>query len=104
MGFWYSNAETVVSLCRFLNKMFTPEMLENYYKNAQDMQNVLLLKLFNFWLAEVKNSFSVFPEVGEELLALLHKLSLSPSYAQLLKTHKLMKNIVDISKDGFLAP
>lgn len=68
------------------------------------MQNILLLKLFNFWLSEVKNSFTVFPEVGEELLALLYKLSLSPSYAQLLRTHKLMKNIIDISKDGFLAP
>lgn len=68
------------------------------------MQNILLLKLFNFWLSEVKDSFSVFPEVGEELLALLQKLAMSPSYAQLLRTSKLMKNIIDISKDGFLAP
>lgn len=27
MGFWYSNIETVTSLCKFLNKIFTPESL-----------------------------------------------------------------------------
>jgi hypothetical protein len=66
------------------------------------MQNILLLKLLNFWFAEVRNSFAIFPEVCEELLALMYKLSVSPSYVQLLKTHKIMKNITDLSKDSLL--
>jgi hypothetical protein len=51
LGFWYSNVETVTMLCKFLNKIFTPESLKNYYKNAHDMQNLLLLKLFSFWFS-----------------------------------------------------
>lgn len=66
------------------------------------MQNVLLLKLINYWFSEVANSFTGFREVGEELLALLYKLSLCSGYAQLLKSHKVMKSIIEVSKDGML--
>lgn len=102
MGFWYSNGETVGMLCKLLNKMFTQESLETYYRNAHDMQNVLLLKLINYWFSEVANSFTGFREVGEELLGLLYKLSLCNGYAQLLKSHKVMKCIIEVSKDAML--
>jgi len=58
------------------------------------MQNTLLLKLFSFWLSEVKDVFLSFPETAEELLALLYKFSLNQDYAQLLKTHKVTKSVL----------
>jgi hypothetical protein len=61
LGFWYSNAEVVGMLCKLLNKIFTPETLDNYYRRAHDMQNILLLKLISFWFSEVGNSFASFP-------------------------------------------
>lgn len=61
MGFWYSNIETVLTLCKFLNKILTPDSLEHFYKNAHEMQNILFLKLFTFWFAEVRNSFTLSP-------------------------------------------
>lgn len=62
------------------------------------MQNIILLKLFSFWLAEVRNSLVIFPEVAEEFLTLLYKLSLNKDYSQLLRTHKIMKNVIELSK------
>ena len=103
MGFWYSNAEAVTILCKLLNKIFNPTSLERFYNNAHEMQNILLLKLFSFWFSEVQNSFNLYPEVAEELLALLYKMSLSPSYVNLLKNHKVMKNIIEISKDSLIS-
>lgn len=102
MGFWYSNIETVAALIRFLNKIFNADSLERFFKEAHEMQNILLLKLFSFWFAEVRNSFAIFPQVGEELLALMYKLSLNNNYSQLLKNHKIMKNIMELSKQALL--
>lgn len=94
----------MTALCKLLNKIFTPQTLEQFYREAHEMQNILLLKLFSFWLMEVRNSFAIFPEVGEELLALLYKLSLNKDYSQLLRSHKIMKNVLELSKEVSLQP
>lgn len=65
LGFWYSNTEAVEALCKLLNKLFTPDSIEAYYRAAHDMQNILLMKLLTFWLAEVTSSLTGFPQVGE---------------------------------------
>ena len=62
------------------------------------------LKLFTFWFSEVRNSFAVFPDVGEELLSLLYKLSLNPNYAQLMRGSKILANIIELSKDQLISP
>lgn len=51
MGFWYSNPEIVCNLCKLLNRIFTADTLAAYYREAHEMQNILLLKLFAFWFA-----------------------------------------------------
>ena len=68
------------------------------------MQNILLLKVMYFWFEEVKDAFAAFPEVVEELLFLLEKLSQSRHCAELLKGHKIMKGVLALSKDALIDP
>lgn len=104
LGFWYSNIETASNLCKLLNKIFTPQTIDKYYRDAHQMQNILVLKLFSFWLTEVKDVFLSFPQTAEELLSLLYKFSLNHDYAQLLKTHKVAKSVMQITKDSYAKP
>lgn len=68
------------------------------------MQNTLLLKVLYFWFEEVKESFAAFPEVFEELMALLYKLSLNRIYSEMLSNHKILKVVQEISKEQRLQP
>lgn len=66
------------------------------------MQNTLLLKLLYFWFAEVKESFTAFTDVVGELLAVLYKLSLNKNYGELLSNHKILKAVLELSKEQML--
>lgn len=52
----------------------------------------------------MKESFAAFPEVFEELMALLYKLSLNRIYSEMLSNHKILKVVQEISKEQRLQP
>ena len=81
LGFWYSNIEVVGGFCKLLNKIFSSSSLEEYYLQAHEMQSILLIKVIHFWMVEVRESFAAFPEVMEQLLLFLEKMSASPRFA-----------------------
>ena len=45
---------------------------------------------------------STYPEIMEQLLLLLEKLSASTVFAELLRSHRVVKNVVALSKEAIL--
>ena len=59
--------------------------------------------MLSLWLVETASPFAVYPDLSDELLALIYKLSQSQSFAALLKQHRLIKVVIEASKDTIVS-
>lgn len=100
LGFWYVNPDVVVNVARVISKLLTQDAVSDYYKSEDNaVQKGLLLALMGFWVTEIERNLNNTKELLKEFVSIISKLCFSTNFVMSLKTHSLLKAIVNLSKN-----
>lgn len=84
--------------------MFGQETIDQFMEITSEIQQTLLIRSFTLWLMEIQSPTQEHQEICWEILQLIEKFTYNYPFIQILKSHKLMKTIVEMSKDSFVNP
>jgi hypothetical protein len=68
--------------------------------HASELQMSILLRNFLFWLTEVPNSLTLNNLIIWELIQLIEKFTYNQKFVQMIRNHKLLKVLLELSKDA----
>ena len=84
-----------------MNKIFGPDSTDIYMEQCSELQHNILMRSISLWLMEVQNTQEQM-NISWEIIQLLEKLTLNNKFIAIIKTHKIMKVIGEMSKDSLI--